>query len=78
MSLAIFVSCSLLALSPEDVLPAAYLCTNKIAADHENVVSGLLSLILCLLLSVMGFNYIPSSLGLAIIPITCGTFYFWH
>lgn len=28
---------SLLALSPEDVLPAAYLCTNKIAADHENV-----------------------------------------
>lgn len=38
-----FVSCSLLALSPEDVLPAVYLCTNKIAADHENVVSGLLS-----------------------------------
>jgi hypothetical protein len=29
---------SLLALSPEDVLPAVYLCTNKIAADHENVV----------------------------------------
>ncbi|KAB5560947.1 hypothetical protein DKX38_005904 [Salix brachista] len=28
---------SLLALSPEDVLPAVYLCTNKIAADHENV-----------------------------------------
>ncbi|XP_023916627.2 DNA ligase 6 isoform X1 [Quercus suber] len=28
---------SLLALSPEDVLPAAYLCTNKIAADHENI-----------------------------------------
>ncbi|KAI4389328.1 hypothetical protein MLD38_001564 [Melastoma candidum] len=28
---------SLLALSPEDVLPAIYLCTNKIAADHENV-----------------------------------------
>ncbi|XP_030507869.2 DNA ligase 6 isoform X1 [Cannabis sativa] len=27
---------SLLALSPEDVLPAVYLCTNKIAADHEN------------------------------------------
>ncbi|KAJ6402481.1 hypothetical protein OIU84_014557 [Salix udensis] len=27
----------LLALSPEDVLPAVYLCTNKIAADHENV-----------------------------------------
>lgn len=30
--------CSLLALSPEDVLPAVYLCTNKIAADHENMV----------------------------------------
>ncbi|XP_057436491.1 DNA ligase 6 isoform X2 [Lotus japonicus] len=28
---------SLLALSPADVLPAVYLCTNKIAADHENV-----------------------------------------
>ncbi|KAL0801119.1 hypothetical protein Bca101_056295 [Brassica carinata] len=28
---------SLLALSPEDVLPAIYLCTNKIAADHENI-----------------------------------------
>jgi DNA ligase-1 len=35
-----YVQCfySLLALSPEDVLPAVYLCTNKIAADHENVV----------------------------------------
>ncbi|EOA33487.1 hypothetical protein CARUB_v10019664mg [Capsella rubella] len=28
---------SLVALSPEDVLPAVYLCTNKIAADHENI-----------------------------------------
>ncbi|XP_044468176.1 DNA ligase 6 isoform X2 [Mangifera indica] len=28
---------SLLALSPEDVLPAVYLCTNRIAADHENI-----------------------------------------
>ncbi|XP_039054171.1 DNA ligase 6-like isoform X2 [Hibiscus syriacus] len=28
---------SLLALSPEDVLPAVYLCTHKIAADHENI-----------------------------------------
>lgn len=28
---------SLLALSPEDVLPAVYLCTNKIASDHENM-----------------------------------------
>ncbi|ESQ28710.1 hypothetical protein EUTSA_v10018010mg [Eutrema salsugineum] len=28
---------SLMALSPEDVLPAVYLCTNKIAADHENI-----------------------------------------
>ncbi|XP_024187828.1 DNA ligase 6 isoform X2 [Rosa chinensis] len=28
---------SLLALSPDDVLPSVYLCTNKIAADHENV-----------------------------------------
>ncbi|MED6146118.1 hypothetical protein PIB30_031601 [Stylosanthes scabra] len=28
---------SLLALSPADVLPAVYLCTNKIAADHENM-----------------------------------------
>ncbi|XP_020246783.1 DNA ligase 6 [Asparagus officinalis] len=28
---------SLLALSPNDVLPAVYLCTNKIAPDHENV-----------------------------------------
>ncbi|TKY64827.1 DNA ligase 1 [Spatholobus suberectus] len=27
---------SLLALSPANVLPAVYLCTNKIAADHEN------------------------------------------
>ncbi|XP_028785526.1 DNA ligase 6-like isoform X2 [Neltuma alba] len=27
---------SLLALSPADVLPAVYLCTSKIAADHEN------------------------------------------
>ncbi|KAG5535352.1 hypothetical protein RHGRI_023200 [Rhododendron griersonianum] len=27
---------SLLALSPDDVLPAVYLCTNKIAPDHEN------------------------------------------
>jgi DNA ligase-1 len=27
----------LFALSPEDVLPAVYLCTNKIAADHENI-----------------------------------------
>ncbi|XVE72141.1 hypothetical protein DITRI_Ditri11bG0015000 [Diplodiscus trichospermus] len=31
----------LLALSPEDMLPAVYLCTNKIAADHENIVSPL-------------------------------------
>ncbi|KAI7749025.1 hypothetical protein M8C21_009931 [Ambrosia artemisiifolia] len=28
---------SLLVLSPEDVLPAVYLCTNKIAPDHENM-----------------------------------------
>ncbi|KAI0513456.1 hypothetical protein KFK09_009477 [Dendrobium nobile] len=28
---------SLLALSPGDVLPAVYLCTNRIAADHENM-----------------------------------------
>ncbi|KAD4888374.1 hypothetical protein E3N88_20447 [Mikania micrantha] len=28
---------SLLILSPEDVLPAVYLCTNKIAPDHENM-----------------------------------------
>ncbi|EPS58033.1 hypothetical protein M569_16783, partial [Genlisea aurea] len=28
---------SLLALSHEDVLPALYLCTNKIAPDHENM-----------------------------------------
>ncbi|KAL6223528.1 hypothetical protein ACLB2K_006913 [Fragaria x ananassa] len=28
---------SLLALSPDDVLPSVYLCTNKIAADHKNV-----------------------------------------
>ncbi|KAA8530607.1 hypothetical protein F0562_005316 [Nyssa sinensis] len=28
---------SLLSLSPEDVLPAVYLCTNKIAPDHENL-----------------------------------------
>lgn len=28
---------SLLALSPEDVLPAIYLCTNRIAPDYENV-----------------------------------------
>ncbi|KAL8161820.1 hypothetical protein V2J09_013309 [Rumex salicifolius] len=28
---------NLLDLSPEDVLPAVYLCTNKIAADHENM-----------------------------------------
>ncbi|XP_057757121.1 DNA ligase 6 isoform X2 [Arachis stenosperma] len=28
---------SLLALSPADVLPAVYLCTNKIAADHEKM-----------------------------------------
>ncbi|XP_022158502.1 DNA ligase 6-like isoform X2 [Momordica charantia] len=28
---------SLLVLSAEDVLPAVYLCTNKIAADHENM-----------------------------------------
>ncbi|XP_047954585.1 DNA ligase 6 [Salvia hispanica] len=27
---------SLLALSPEDVLPAVYLCTNRIAPEHEN------------------------------------------
>ncbi|XP_057487838.1 DNA ligase 6 isoform X2 [Actinidia eriantha] len=32
---------SLLALSPEDVLPAVYLCTNKIAPDHENKVRNL-------------------------------------
>ncbi|KAL9273188.1 DNA ligase 6-like protein [Drosera capensis] len=33
---------SLLALFPQDVLPAVYLCTNKIAPDHENMklVSG--------------------------------------
>ncbi|KAF6137284.1 hypothetical protein GIB67_036321 [Kingdonia uniflora] len=28
---------SVLTLSPEDVLPAVYLCTNNIAADHENM-----------------------------------------
>ncbi|XP_013588651.1 PREDICTED: DNA ligase 1 isoform X2 [Brassica oleracea var. oleracea] len=28
---------SVLALSPDDVLPSVYLCTNKIAADHENI-----------------------------------------
>ncbi|KAL9427711.1 hypothetical protein AB3S75_029819 [Citrus x aurantiifolia] len=28
---------SLLALSPDDVLPAVYLCTNKIASNHENI-----------------------------------------
>lgn len=30
--------CSLLVLSPEDVLPAVYLCTNRIAPEHENKV----------------------------------------
>ncbi|KAJ9562234.1 hypothetical protein OSB04_007394 [Centaurea solstitialis] len=30
---------SLLILSPEDVLPAVYLCTHKIAPDHENTKS---------------------------------------
>ncbi|GKC55927.1 DNA ligase 6 isoform X3 [Tanacetum coccineum] len=34
---------SLLVLSPEDVLPAVYLCTNKIAPDHENT-----SMVCCL------------------------------
>lgn len=34
----VFTLYSLLALSPDDVLPAVYLCTNKIAADHENKV----------------------------------------
>nr|CAB3477970.1 unnamed protein product [Digitaria exilis] len=29
---------SLLALSPDDVLPAVYLCTNKISPEHENMV----------------------------------------
>jgi len=33
------LECSLLALSPDDVLPAVYLCTNKISPDHENMVS---------------------------------------
>lgn len=33
------LQCSLLALSPDDVLPAIYLCTNKISPDHENMVS---------------------------------------
>ncbi|CAL4962037.1 unnamed protein product [Urochloa decumbens] len=28
---------SLLALSPDDVLPAVYLCTNKISPDYENI-----------------------------------------
>ncbi|XP_029121739.1 DNA ligase 6 isoform X1 [Elaeis guineensis] len=28
---------SLLSLSPDDVLPAVYLCTNRIAPDHENM-----------------------------------------
>ncbi|RLN24176.1 DNA cross-link repair 1 protein isoform X3 [Panicum miliaceum] len=32
---------SLLALSPDDVLPAVYLCTNKISPDHENMVHNL-------------------------------------
>ncbi|XP_028557131.1 DNA ligase 6 isoform X2 [Dendrobium catenatum] len=32
---------SLLALSPGDVLPAVYLCTNRVAADHENMVRNL-------------------------------------
>ncbi|KAG1346971.1 DNA ligase [Cocos nucifera] len=32
---------SLLALSPDDVLPAVYLCTNRIAPDHENMVRNL-------------------------------------
>lgn len=36
-----FVFHSLLALSPQDVLPALYLCTNKIAPDHVNMVSVL-------------------------------------
>lgn len=30
---------SLIILSPEDVLPTVYLCTNKIAPDQENTVS---------------------------------------
>lgn len=33
----------MLALSPDDVLPAVYLCTNKIASNHENIVSKFLS-----------------------------------
>lgn len=45
-----FKFCSLLVLSSEDVLPAVYLCTNKIAADHENMVL-LLNFILCKLCS---------------------------
>ncbi|WVZ69258.1 hypothetical protein U9M48_018071 [Paspalum notatum var. saurae] len=32
---------SLLALSPDDVLPAVYLCTNKISPGHENMVRNL-------------------------------------
>lgn len=69
----IVFACSLLALSPEDVLPAVYLCTNKIAADHENMV-GLIScfilidvsliissfyLGLCLLLPPFYYDYNP-------------------
>ncbi|KAE8668933.1 hypothetical protein F3Y22_tig00112281pilonHSYRG00191 [Hibiscus syriacus] len=33
----LLLSTSLLALSPEDVLPAVYLCTHKIITDHENI-----------------------------------------
>lgn len=53
--------CSLLALSPEDVLPAVYLCTNKIAADHENMVRFFSSVAftpcMCLLLDNVIIKY---------------------
>ncbi|KAL5214889.1 hypothetical protein ABZP36_004041 [Zizania latifolia] len=38
-----FLECSLLALTPDDVLPDVNLCADKISPDHGNIVASLFS-----------------------------------
>ena len=54
--------CSLLALSPNDVLPAVYLWTNKISPDHDNMVTTVITVLHTFPISTVGCFLLTSQL----------------
>lgn len=52
----------MLALSPDDVLPAVYLCTNKISPDHENMVTTVITVLRTFPISTVGCFLLTSQL----------------